>query len=313
MSFIHSDSNVIGAAPRTPFLHIDDARTQLTIAVGSWFAQLLEMYSSQDKNLDLTNDRREKRPSRSPPLPWSAGAIKGTVGLAKTSITLANLAEFLVTRRKVGDNRKAIIAVPTHRLSNQQAEDFKRVDPLNGDATMCLDLDRIDDALKAGAGKIENACCKKKLPTKPNGHKQFELCPFYDKCGYQRQKQEIKDADVVVIAHGLLFHEKPEFFGNLACVVVDESAWQAGLMVDAGSLSFKEIDISPGYSELPKQYDNCLEFYRSHLIKALNQISLKPGGITRVTKCAFHTELLADDPGTAIRLEWTRKQDVDLR
>ncbi len=55
------------------------------------------------------------------------------------------------------------------------------------------------------------------------------LCQFYETCGYQRQKQKAKQADIVFAAHHYLFGPPEVLTKDVGVVVIDEGFWQSGL------------------------------------------------------------------------------------
>lgn len=74
-------------------------------------------------------------------------------------------------------------------------------------------------AIKIIGADVEETACKKG-PI---------LCPFYEMCGYQAQKEPTKAADVVFAAHEIGFHS-PDILGDgFGLVVIDEAFWQDGI------------------------------------------------------------------------------------
>jgi hypothetical protein len=60
--------------------------------------------------------------------------------------------------------------------------------------------------------------------------KSEHRCPFYESCSYQRHKEEVAEADVVIAANVMLFRALPERIkDDLGLVIIDEAFWQQGL------------------------------------------------------------------------------------
>lgn len=161
--------------------------------------------------------------------------IRVDVGIGKSAAARAAIAAFVADLRQRGDQRAVVITVPTHKLGDEQARAFEELpaakaaglraavwrgrkapDPAAPGEMMCRDLEAVEDAQKIGAN-VEEAVCRK-------GEAK---CPFFDACGYQRQRG-IR-ADVWVGAHELTFATMPRAFGKIAALVVDEAAWTKGL------------------------------------------------------------------------------------
>ena len=82
-------------------------------------------------------------------------------------------------------------------------------DPLNPGQKMCLALDKVAIAIETKQA-VEKSCCKNKK----------DVCPFYDQCGYQRQKA--KGVEAWIFASDMIFHKQPAI-GKLRALVIDET------------------------------------------------------------------------------------------
>ncbi len=166
-------------------------------------------------------------------------AARVAVGLGKSDSARREAAKLLARMRARGDRRNVVFAVPTHALGEEQARRFEALpearsaglraavwrgreadDPLQPGDKMCHDLEAVREAQSVGA-KPEAAVCR-------NKHKSGSpACPFFEVCGYQRQKGQ--EADLWFVPHELLFANKPATLGKVAVLVVDEAAWRKGL------------------------------------------------------------------------------------
>jgi putative DNA primase/helicase len=166
--------------------------------------------------------------------PSPVHAMRVDVGVGKSGQMRRAVARAVRRMRERGDNRTVAIFVPLHKLSQEQAALFEQEpdaiaaglrvaiwrgreadDPDTPGQTMCHDLGAIADARNALAD-LQTTVCRQK----DNGI--VTECRFFGTCGYQRQRTT--RADVIFAAHEMLFTQKPDAFGDVAFVVVDERA-----------------------------------------------------------------------------------------
>lgn len=169
-----------------------------------------------------------------------AHVVHVDVGGGKSTRGLTRAARTLGAMRTHGDKGSIGIAIPTHRLSDQQAADFhtlpevassgltariwrgrEAADPDAPDyhdptvppekkQRMCRHLDLISEARSLKL-PIDQAACNV-CPFGPNGD---------GSCAYLAQAKA--RADLWLFAHQLLFEKKPAAFGDLAALIVDEN------------------------------------------------------------------------------------------
>jgi len=122
-----------------------------------------------------------------------------------------------------------VLAVPRHRLGDSIVVDLAQDgiaaceyrgrdqdDPTAPGERMCRESERVQ-LIQEALGPVSTHACK-------SGDKQ---CPFFESCGYQRQRLE--RPDMWLIPHQLLFYQRPDFIPNPAALGVDESFWNASL------------------------------------------------------------------------------------
>jgi putative DNA primase/helicase len=141
-----------------------------------------------------------------------------------------------------------VIAVPTHALSGELerrartlAKDRKisvwrgrqADDPASKEHKMCLDLEAVQAVQDAGGDPQTQACEGK------DAAGNVVRCAFFEQCSYQRQRA-VTGADVWIVAHDLLFSDKPANIPAPTLLVIDESFIAAGLR---GSTSSKGDEI----------------------------------------------------------------------
>jgi hypothetical protein len=237
-------------------------------------------------------------------------ALQTTTGIGKTRIAARAIAKQI----KSGQLKTPIgFAVPTHRLGEELVEIFRKegitaaqwrgrkafVSGTSGE-TMCKDLPAVRLAEQMGA-PIETACCKGK---KPDG--LMATCSFYTSCAYQAQKRH--DApDVWLFAHQMLFQAQAAL-SELSVLFIDESFIDAGQSKPDTGLTLDEIERVPLGRGYMTEIANDLTPYREKLARALRKNGL--GGVSRALLVA--EGLSADDCTAAIKLEWKRKETVEM-
>jgi hypothetical protein len=248
--------------------------------------------------------------------------------------------------KKAGDKKqkrkriphRVLVLVPTHKLGEEARQRLpegittalwqsRKATNVTTGELLCLNLQAVAAAEAIGAN-VETAACRK-------GRKGQDpiLCRFYHECGYQAQKEAVKNADVIFCAHEYMFALPKLLTRKVGLVVVDESFWQAGL-------SFSHIAVDALDAELPtfpvrdrgldKNIDDT-----AHLADLIDRLKLAvslargeqlidfPGNFSRkdgyLTKAALLAAgLLPGDKyedgsgAAAAKLEWRRKVEVDL-
>lgn len=176
---------------------------------------------------------------------WHAaphGAKPRHVGLAvdtgggKSRITREEVATFVATQRAAGLPYRVLWLVPTIKLGAEAEKHFDGMrgvtvaihrgraqpDPLAPGESMCMDLEAVKLAQSAGESIEKTVCGSSK--------NNVTHCPFFEVCGYQRQRTPVSKADVVIAAHEAGFRLPQGFHKkDVALVVFDESWWQDGI------------------------------------------------------------------------------------
>lgn len=178
----------------------------------------------------------------------------------------------------------------------------ERPDPLAPEHTMCRRLEDVRIVAEHGLGIGETLCEARRRIKNPDGKKETVItrCPLFNVCGYQRQKAEIKAADLVVLAHNHIFQGVPEDMPELAAVMVDEAAWQ-------GALHGCGAPVSVGTGILrdpPSRVEDELRWMRRDLAKALD--NAPDGPVARE-----HLVALAHTADRARELEWAGVEGLE--
>lgn len=214
------DASIECGRPKTP---LDQARKALAAAVGEAMGQLTSEA--------IAVCREEKDGSETSQL-----GIRVSVGGGKTKEAIAAMVEAVARMRlEMDGNAPAIVyAVPTHRLGGELEERIEAEASAQGvpvtvriwrgreaenpetGSTMCGNVEAVQAAQRAMLKPQEAVCRSKK-----------GQCPFFDVCAYQAQKQET--ADIWLVPHAALFHQRPETIGRPAVLIVDEGIWQSSM------------------------------------------------------------------------------------
>lgn len=262
-AFVASAAQIPPSPPTypAPVLTPDEARTSLGEAIASFMAAIpdywaaVEVASEAAKSFDANRDPLDFNVVARAALPPLLG-LPVDVGLGKTSSARAAIAELIASGGLA--NRKVVYAVPRHDLGAEQVLAFQALglsamlwkgrtapDPsdANPDQLMCLDAEATFDALEI-EHPVEQSCCKVKDGA------ALLLCPFFQHCGYQRQKPLAQAAQVIVCAHDSLFHMKPEAIGTVGLLVIDEAFWQSGLRGLDGKATLTQDGLEPSRTSL---------------------------------------------------------------
>ena len=156
--------------------------------------------------------------------------IGAITGAGKTEITGKLLAQVIPIDRRDGRPYRTILAVPTHKLGRKVGKRFAkqgldvavlegRGDPHKpataGRRYQCRNLEAVGLAIQAGADVRKTVC-----GTGKGG------CPFFAACsedGYLSQFKAAGEADVLIVAHSMLFERLPKsLLHDVAQVIIDE-------------------------------------------------------------------------------------------
>jgi hypothetical protein len=241
--------------------------------------------------------------------------IKAPTGSGKSHLGHAAAADLT----KADADTNVLVLVPNHQLSAEQenaliakfGEGIAAVwrgrdadDPLNAGEKMCLRPDDVKAVLKAG-GSANSLCGT-----------NDRLCPYFGRCGYQRQKAQ--QPRIWIGSHELLKHPKPEAFGKIKWIFIDENCVNSFLFGVEGAafdLAFETFDdadeIQDRIDVLEGNDDDndkelaghliLLSARRSQFLKAIEDMPDGP-----LAKLPFFTEETCRETR---RLEWKLKID----
>ena len=248
-----------------------------------------------------------------------ARLVTVATGIGKSQEIYRAAVQKVTTLRREGDEGAVVIAVPRHELAEEGKRRLLREplaeglrvqiirgrladDPAAPGELMCLRPELIREVQKAGLD-VNETVCRQKRTGEP-----ARLCPFFETCAYQRQKVR---ADIYFVAHQALFHDRPEFMGDVAAGFVDESPLDAALWGhDGAPVEFVLERLREKAEGLRGDTLGLLaaelDQKREALLRALD--GLPPGAVPRAALVA--AGLTATTPGEAAALEWKRKREA---
>jgi putative DNA primase/helicase len=294
---------------------VAEARSELARQVAEFMAAAGAYH---DRLLDEPDDAESAEATSVPML-----GLPVDVGLGKTSQVREQIIAALAAKKLGGD--KVVFAVPRHDLGEEQVAAFTAAGiaavlwkgrtapdpaPDNPDQRMCRDPDAQADALAAELS-VEQAVCRVKRDRK------IFHCPHYEVCGYQRQKQLAKSAQVIICAHDSLFHAMPKAIGRPALLVIDEGFWQSGLrgadnpvQITIDSLDPHDVDLRCYDHKNAYDYPET-QFLIEHRLKLWKVLERTRQGPLRLTdlRAAMLTSAICRD---AAKLERGRLRDPEI-
>jgi putative DNA primase/helicase len=304
---------------------VDAARAVLRAAIEQLMQDAIRFHEEAADAESKPAETQSNRIFNGPVQPNHA-AIRITTGTGKSEAMRTAAADYIPEAKKRGIPHRIVVFVPTHKLGEEARQKFaagistallqsRKANDLKTAEPLCQNLAAVEAAEAVGANVEETACRKKRRGGDPI------LCPFYDRCGYQRQKQAAKQAHIVFAAHQYLFAPPEVLTKEVGIVVIDESFWQSGL-------SFAKLAVDGLDAELQafpvrdhgKDKNSDGTAHLADLIRRLKSaVKASPVG-EYLTKAALLAAGLLprekyEDGGsgaTAAKLEWRRKVEVDL-
>jgi putative DNA primase/helicase len=250
-------------------------------------------------------------------------AIRITVGGGKSHSGRNDYALALLARiRAAGGKENIAMSAPTHKLANEQAEEFNasplarslnltaRVgrgrnadDPEQPGMKMCHDYKAVQDAYDAGVSDIQAKVCR--------NTKTGDACPLAGLCGYQKQRQQ--RADFWIVPHEMMFKKLPAYMGKLAALIVDEAMWQKGLEgVDRLPIEVRTDSLNAA-PELPNDPEGnaAARLRECHRLVSEALASHPEGPLSKahMVACGITEQTAKDGTG----LSWRRVVEPDLR
>lgn len=302
------------AAEGDPGASLDKAQKDLGAAISQAVSQLVDETIRQQ----LTGEGADSS---------SQIGIRVSVGGGKTKEAIASMVGAIGHMREaLGDVVPSVVyAVPTHRLGAElirriEAEAAAQginvsvriwrgreaIEPESGEQ-MCLNIKAVKAAEKAML-KPQTEVCQSKRGE----------CPFFSTCKYQAQRKA--SANVWLVPHASLFHERPQAIGRPSLLIVDESIWQSSLRgfgaqkTVVGLATLKrapKVVLTEGVAGVTADPFNSAELHRMRqlLLTALQNSEKGPLKISTLLDVGVTAELCRK----AGALEWKRLAGGGLR
>jgi putative DNA primase/helicase len=268
----------------------------------SWARQALQANVSKAVS-QLWNESGEEVPP--------AVGMKVQVGLGKTEAAIEESVKWVNA-----GHGNVVFAVPTHRLGGEIIERVKSKaganiqvaiwrgreadDPDTGEK-MCRDIETVKSVQNVGGDPQSLVCIK--------GEKK---CPYFDVCGYQKQRQQT--GQIWIVAHHALFTQKPEVIPKPSLCIIDETFVSAGMRGISGSpimVSERQLEKLPNsnfgtmktadlVADLKPIRDKLLALVKDQDDDQLSRQAVIDAGLT------------SEECKQAAKREWERKIDVDI-
>lgn len=236
-----------------------------------------------------------------------------TTGAGKTT----ELIDMLVNEMAAHPRYRVVFAVPRHRLGEDIAKRFidrgfdarvfygrDALDPATPSQKMCRELERTGE-INAALGDVARQACK-------NGSSE---CQFYKTCSYQAQQR--LTPRVWIVAHNLLFRERPSFIPQPDFLGIDEAFWGASLngLEKLKLMMIDDLDEIREIKQQSKKSCNKVDLSATADLMAASQRMARllreemSGRIRKAVLDSFDAEELR----AAYRLEWRRKIELDIK
>jgi putative DNA primase/helicase len=313
-----------GGAGTSGAMPVDAARDVLRAATERLMQDAIRFHEeaaeAQSNPAETQSNRIFNRPAEP-----NHSATRITTGAGKSEATRAVAASYVREAKKRGIPHRVAVYVPTHKLGDEARQRFpadictallqsRKADDLATGEPLCRNLAAVEAAEAIGA-EVEQAACRK-----PRRGADPILCKFYETCGYQRQKQAAKQADIVFAAHQYLFGPPKVLTEDVGVVVIDEGFWQSGLSfsklaVDGLDAELQAFPVRDHNGDRNSDDTNHL----ADLIERLKSaVKASPVGEYLTKAALLGAGLLPCEKyeggsgATAAKLEWRRKVDVGL-
>ena len=235
-------------------------------------------------------------------------------GTGKTT----DVIDILVSEITKNPDFRAVLAVPRHRLGEDVAKRLidrgldarvfygrDALDPKTPDQKMCRELDRTVE-INSALGDVARQACK-------NGSAE---CVFYKTCSYQAQQR--LTPQVWIVAHQLLFRDRPQFIPQPDFVGIDEAFWGASLNGIEKTRLVMVNDLDEETREVRQSSKSALAAIDVGATADLMAVSTRMARILReemsgrIRKAALNS-FDAEELRAAFRLEWRRKIELDIK
>jgi hypothetical protein len=198
-----------GGAGTPGAMPVDAARDVLRAAVEQRMQDAIRFHEEAAEAQSNPAETQSNRIFNGPAEP-DHSAIRITTGAGKSEATRAAAADYVCEAKERGIPHRVAVYVPTHKLGDEARQRFpanintallqsRKANDLATGGPLCLNLAAVAAAEAIGADVEQAACRKGRRGADPI------LCQFYETCGYQRQKEAAKQADIVFAAHQYLF------------------------------------------------------------------------------------------------------------
>lgn len=171
--------------------------------------------------------------------------LRATTGLGKSSIARRLFADLRRQLTAMNAPDRFLVFTPSHDLAEETAVAWRelgltvavlrgheRMHPVHK-VPMCRDKDAMNAALAAGQDP-QRTVCKGKADA---------ICPLFNGCLKQQNRNEVRGADVVVAPYDALYSGFAVGAESIAALIVDEGCWSRATRIGR-SLTVEELTVS---------------------------------------------------------------------
>lgn len=305
---------------------VDAARDVLGAAIEQLMQGAIRFHEEAAEGQSKPGEGQGNPLDFNPPAEPDHSAICITTGTGKSEATRTAAVGYVGEAKKHGIPHRVAVYVPTHKLGEEARQRFaagistallqsRKANDLATGKPLCLNLPAVEAAEAIGADVEQAACRKGRRGADPI------LCPFYNECGYQRQKEAAKQADIVFAAHQYLFAPSDVLTNKVSVVVIDESFWQSGLSSPKLAVDGldAELEAFPVRDHDGKRNSDDTHHLADLIERLKSAVKASPVGEYLTKAVLLAAGLLPCEKyenggsgATAARLEWRRKVDVGL-
>ncbi len=245
--------------------------------------------------------------------------IRVDVGVGKTHEAIGAAVGWIAEGYHLGEGgrRPVVFAVPTHKLGRELLGRLDK-EAKQQDLTLQIACWRgrdADDPDTLGQRMCRNIDAVRLAQTLLQDVQETVCkagCPHFATCAYQQQRQ--RSADIWVVPHASLFHQRPDAIGQPSLVIIDEGFWQASLRGFGQAPVRLEMVILKDEPLILNREGKVINPVTNDLVAELMPLRRKLVSLIEATgngpltrKIVYGSGLTAEDCASARRLEWKRK------
>jgi putative DNA primase/helicase len=248
--------------------------------------------------------------------------VGATVGVGKSHAVRQSImplidgvdpvADEIVAMRDRGEGGVFVFASPYHRLNDEFVE---KIEEISGGRIKCM-VYRGRGSMKPGATDPKDLMCvryedvKKATSLRVNvGEEICPTCPLRDECAYMAQRGPMADADIVLLAHAMLYADVPSAISKRGVkgLIIDETFWQSNALIQGVEIAIDNLEA--GAMPVPPDrgvHDDMGGSHLSELRDKLRHIAIEARDGPLMRKQLQDAGFCYDVADAAEKMEWKR-------